>query len=108
MRFPRVALLLVALASPVAAQDAQEWFAKAVYSTNPDEQIHYYNKALERDPQHFQAMHNLAGVYYRKGLMRKAVGVYENMIRGGHAYYQTFYNLACCYARLGDQQHALK
>jgi tetratricopeptide (TPR) repeat protein len=102
-------LVLVALAAAGAhAQDSQEWFNKAVYSTNPDEQIHYYNKSLEVDPHNYQAMHNLASVYYRKGHVRKAIGAYESLIRNGHAYYQTFYNLACCYARVGDNQHALK
>lgn len=102
-------LVLVALAAAGAhAQDSQEWFNRAVYSTTPDEQIHYYDKALEADPQNYQAMHNLASVYYRKGHVRKAIGAYESLIRNGRAYYQTFYNLACCYARSGDNQHALK
>lgn len=108
MSIARALVLAALIAAPAVAQDSQEWFAKAVYSTIPDEQIHYYNKALEADPGNYQAMHNLAGVYYRKGLMRKAIGSYENLIRAGRAYYQTFYNLACCYARVGDNSHALK
>src|SRR5581483_12307375 len=46
--------------------------------------------------------------YYRKGLFRKSIALYETLIREGHAYYQTFYDLACCYSRVGDGEHALK
>ena len=101
-------LVFVAAASTAHAQDAVEWFQKAVYTTNVDEQIHYYQKALEVDPGYHQAQHNLAAVYYRKGLIRKSIAMYEALIRGGHAYYQTFYDLACCYARVGDTEHSLK
>jgi len=113
MRGSRMACVLVVLAATAAApaaraQDAVEWFQKAVYTTNPDEQVHDYQKALEVDPGYTQAQHNLASVYYRKGLFRKSIAMYETLIRGGHAYYQTFYDLACCYARVGDNEHAVK
>ena len=109
MRVSKLACFVVALsASAVFAEDAVDWFGKATYTTNADEQIYYYNKALAADPGYTQAAHNLAGVYYRKGYVHKSIALYEQLIRTSKAYYQTFYNLACCYARTGDQQHAVK
>ena len=109
MRVSRLACVLVlAAASHAWAQDAVEWFGKAVYTTNADEQVYFYKKALEADPHYHQAAHNLAGVYYRKGQVRKSIALYEQIIRNAKAYHQTYYNLACCYARVGDSDHALK
>lgn len=109
MRVTRLACaLLISAASIASAQDAVEWFGKATYTTNPDEQVYYYQQALKADPHYHQAAHNLAGVYYRKGQVRKSIALYEQIIRNAKAYHQTFYNLACCYARVGDNEHALK
>lgn len=109
MRVARLACaLILCAASHAPAQDAVEWFGKATYTTNPDEQVYYYQQALKADPHYHQAAHNLAGVYYRKGQVRKSIALYEQIIRNAKAYHQTFYNLACCYARVGDQEHALK
>ncbi|MBI4863962.1 MAG: tetratricopeptide repeat protein [Candidatus Riflebacteria bacterium] len=94
--------------APGWAQTAEEWFQKAVYTTNPDHQIRFYHLAIKEKPDYHQAVHNLANAYYRKGEIERAIAWYERIIREGRAYYQTFYNLACCYGRLGDVDHSLK
>jgi tetratricopeptide (TPR) repeat protein len=112
-RVTRIVCVAIALGSAGPGEaggrlESVPWFQKAVYSTNPDHQIAYYRKALSIDPTLDQAKHNLAGVYYRKGDYGRSIRLYESIIRSGKAYHQTFYNLACCYARIGDPDHALK
>src|ERR1043166_7207289 len=103
MNMKRTCLVLVLSSlvplAPVRAQDALQWFQKAAYTTDLNLQIRYYKEALRLDPGYAQAEHNLAGVYARKGLINHAIKIYETLIRQGKAYYQTYYDLACCYGR---------
>lgn len=89
------------------AESAQEWFSKGTYTTNPKAQVAYFRKALEVDPSHSQARHNLANSYARLGDHRRSIYHNEQLIRSHRSYYQTYYNLACSYARLGDKDHAI-
>ncbi|HYM23432.1 MAG TPA: protein kinase, partial [Vicinamibacterales bacterium] len=68
--------------------------------------IDTYKKAIELFPDFASAKHNLALSYIQTGRDRDAIPLYEDLLRRGMVFAQTYIQLAQAYARQGDLPRA--
>jgi tetratricopeptide (TPR) repeat protein len=85
-------------------------YVEAVYYTDSSETfqrgLDTYKKAIDLFPDHASAKHNLALTYFQLGRDREAIPLYEDLLRRGMVFAQTYGQLAAAYARQGDAQRA--
>ena len=64
-----------------------------------DESIEEYKKALEIDPQYFEASINLGSIYLTKKQYNLAIREFKKTLKLAPDYYIPYYNLALCYEK---------
>lgn len=77
-----LSLFIVNPINPTAAtaQNADDWFEKGLYSTDPKMEIEYYTKSIKLDPTHVQAYLYRGGSYLKLKMYDKATADYTKVL----------------------------
>jgi tetratricopeptide (TPR) repeat protein len=97
--------------APVVAEKeltAQEWFERAFYATNPEEQVELYSEAIRLKPDYASAFYNRALAREAKGDLDGALQDYNEAIRVNPDFASAFYNRGLARYNKGDLDGALK
>lgn len=99
-------IVLIQLA--VTQEKAIEWFKKGEEASEPDMKIHFYQKAIELDPDLIEAHYKLALVYKIENNYEKAIDSYNRALEipkkdeDPELKVSMYYELGICYKRLND------
>jgi tetratricopeptide (TPR) repeat protein len=99
-----------AAAAPVVAEKeltAQEWFERALYATNPAEEVELYSQAIRLKPDYASAFYNRALALDAKGDLERALKDYDEAIRLKPDYAKAFNNRGVARRAKGDLEGAL-
>ncbi len=67
-----------------------------------------YEELIRRDPTHFQAMTNLAGIYYRRGEVGDALDLWFSvLVKSDFSCDVTYYNIGVAYLEMALQEDSL-
>jgi tetratricopeptide (TPR) repeat protein len=86
---------------------AQEWFGKGFKSTDTEEKIYYYQKAIGLDPKFADAYHNLGLVYSNLHNPEEAIAAYQNAININPKDASPHSGLGKVYFALGNHEEAI-
>ena len=87
---------------------AHEALRKGNASTNLDEKIHWFKKAIELNPKHAKAYYNLGNALQYKGSLAGATAAYKKAIKLAPHCPKTYNNLAVAYYINRDYDNAWK
>ncbi len=86
---------------------ASEWFDKGLSSTDSNEKISFYSKALEMDPKFAFAYHNRGVAYDEQRNYSAAIRDYSKAITIDPNYASTYNNRGIAYRKQGDLSSAI-
>ena len=75
---------------------------------NYEQAKEYYQKAVDLDPNKYEAYTNLGLIYVREGEYVKAIKCYQKTIELIPDDWRCYYNLGVVYNNMGDEENALK
>jgi tetratricopeptide (TPR) repeat protein len=87
---------------------AQEWFERAFYATNPDEQVELYSQVVRLKPDYAEAFNNRGWARYNKSDPEGALQDYEQAIRLKPDFAEVFNNRGVARQAQGDLDGALQ
>lgn len=87
---------------------AQHWFELGFNTSDHDEEIRFFSKAISRDPKFAVAFYNRGLARYNKGDFDGAIADYSQSIRLERGDADDFFNRALAYSAKGHQKRAIR
>jgi len=88
--------------------NALYWFEKGYSAENTDQQIQFYSKAIDLDPEMTEAYNNRGNIYQGLGNENEALKEYDKAISLDPYYAPVYINRGNTYQNLGDYDKAIK
>jgi len=117
MRFIYLLILILAFSFTAYAEDSEDYIKADVWSKlafqlekagNYEQAKEYYQKAIDLDPDKYEAYTNLGLIYVSEGEYEKAIKCYQKTIKLIPDDWRCYYNLGVAYSNTGDKENALK
>lgn len=105
-----IAAAIISFSSAFAQTDITSIKTAESYFNNKewDKAIDAYKTLIQKDRYNGSYYTTLAEIYYNTKNYKESIKNYEEAIKVGYASESSAYNIACCYALMGDAENAVK
>ena len=99
-----------ALQAQTDVQKAAHWFEQGIKEQTIEKKVFCYKKAVEHNPEFFEALYNLGSIYRKKQNFKQAATYFskataiENNLVKRDAKAKALFELGVCYRNLGQQR----